>query len=228
MADYENKVMLKVKNNSGSTAAAGTFTFQSASGGSVRSPSAAAASDGVQAAGGDDGGPEDSDFNDRNTVKFHATPQIQETGTTLWSSIEDARAPASILTYQGSPSRNFNISAKFISRTKKEADRTFRYVNLLRSWRMPYIGGSAGGRLFAAEPEVLHLFGYGNTFRGIPVVLRSLNLDLTDEVDYIKSSNNSDIPIIWPVTISLQEIHTIKDFNTFKIDDFSKGILPWW
>lgn len=222
---YENKVMLKVKTNSGQAAAQGAFSFQNATGGDVGTRAAAGAASGVQSTG-NNSGPEDGDFDNQNTVKFHATPQIQEVGTASWNEMTEVRAPASILTYMGSPSRTFSISAKFISRTKKEADRTFRYVNLLRSWRMPYLDGS--GNWGSAEPEVLHLFGYGNTFRGIPVILRTLNLDLNDEVDYIKSTNNSDIPIIWPVTLSLQEIHTIKDFDTFKIKDFSQGILPWW
>jgi hypothetical protein len=226
MADYENRVMLKVKKNSGSEAAASRFSFQDAAQGDVRSESAATSQSGVAAGTTNGGGPEDGDFNNDNTVKFHATPQIQESANSNWSEISDNRAPASILTYMGSPSRTFSINAKFISRTKKEADRTFRYVNLLRSWRMPFIEG--GRNLYVAEPEVLHLFGYGNTFRGIPVVLQSLNIELNDEVDYIKATNNTDIPIIWPVSMTLKEIHTIADFANFDIISFSQGNLPWW
>lgn len=222
-AQYEHKVMLKVKTNAADVARGGFFSV-TAQQGSVASPAAQAAQQSNPSLLNDD--PEDSDFDEKKSVVFHATPQIQEVGSASWNEIDNGRAPASILTYAGSPSRNFNISAKFISRTKSEANLTLRYVNLLRSWRLPYI--TREGDWAKAEPEVLNLFGYGHMFRAIPVIMRSLNIDLNDGVDYIKASNGTDVPIIWPVTMTLQEIHTISDFNKFNLDEFKKGILPWW
>lgn len=219
MAEYANQVMLKVKNNADTYARDGRYfsqNLQQATGAATATPSTT---------GGSVGGPEDDDFDMTKSVIFHATPEVTEVGTAIWVDFHELRGPASISYYMGSPSRNFSISAKLVSRTTAEANKNLRYVNILRSWRMPYIENGGFG---TAEPEVLHLFGYGNVFRGIPVIVKSLNIELNSETDYIKSSNNSDVPIIWPVSISLQEIHTINDFDSFKIGDFKKGILPWW
>ncbi len=223
-AQYEHKVMLKVKTNAADVARSGFYSISASDSGSVYSQQAAATTQSNPSLLNDD--PEDSDFDEKKSVVFHATPQIQETGSASWNEIDSGRAPASILTYAGSPSRNFNISAKFISRTQKEANLTLRYVNLLRSWRLPYMTEAADR--IQAEPEVLNLFGYGHMFRAIPVIMRSLNIDLNDDVDYIKASNGTDVPIIWPVSMTLQEIHTISDFDKFNLDEFKKGILPWW
>jgi len=227
MADYESRIMLKQKKNADAAASQGRFGAQMSQDLRDRpadTSGAAASSSGVNT-GSSNSDPEDEDFDRKKTVIFWATPEVQEVGTANWVEYSELRGPSSITFYMGSPSRTFSINAKFISRTKKEADLTFKYLNVLRSWRMPYIEDGWTGQ---AEPEVLHLFGYGNIFRGIPVILKSLNIDLNSEVDYIKSSNNSDIPIVCPVSLSLQEIHTLSDFEKFNIKDFKNGTLGWW
>jgi hypothetical protein len=222
-AAYENKIILKVKEKSAQTGNYDSAFVFGDDGAYQHDPTTTAVDSQV-----DLQDPEDSNFDKKQAVVFHATPQVQESGTADWVEQTYVRQPASIMWYRGSPSRNFTITAKFISRTKKEANRTFRYVNLLRSWRMPEFNG--------AEPQVLHLFGYGQTFRGIPVVIRSLNIDYNDDVDYIKTDmkdvaggkGDSDVPIVLPVSLTLQEIHSSNDFKGFNIEEFRKGILPWW
>lgn len=223
-SQYENRIMLKEKVSSSASSASGrTQNLQDSA---VNSSSASQAQPSTPYNVADD--PEYEFDGREKTVVFFATPEVQESGTTIWVDLSEIRAPASYSYYMGSPSRTFNINAKFVSRTTAEAERTLKYVNLLRSWRMPNQDGGVDEGFSAAEPSTLHLFGYGHVFRGIPVAIKSLNIDLNGETDYIKSKNGSDVPIIWPVSIGLQEMHSIEDFARFDISRFRKGELPWW
>lgn len=176
----------------------------------------------------------DNDIYEKRMVTFHSTPDVSEQGTVTYIDISDIRAAGSHSVFLGSPARVFNISHKFISRTRIEAENTWRAMNTLRGWRMPKIGQAAGvGDVETTggdtnAPSVLNMFGYGNTFRGIPVVITSLSFDWNSESDYIKCNNGSDIPIILPVTLSLKEMRTYKDMNDFNYEQFRRGELLWW
>lgn len=163
-------------------------------------------------------------------VRFYVTPDVTESGSASYIEISDVRQPASYLIYMGSPSRGWEISAKLISRTVEEADRTFRYMNTMRSWRMPETigGGGVGSGRDTSAPTILNLYGYGQTFKGIPVVMTNLRLEWSQEVDTIKSSNGSDIPIIMSVGISIKEAHQSADMQNFNISSFRAGTLGNW
>lgn len=177
----------------------------------------------------------DDDIYEKRMVTFHSTPEVSEQGTVNYIDISDIRAAGSHSVYLGSPARIFNINHKFISRTRIEAENTWRAMNTLRGWRMPKNGTQPASGINVTNtgldtnaPSVLNMFGYGKTFRGIPVVITSLSFDWNSESDYIKCNNGSDIPIILPVTISLKEMRTYRDMNSFNYDQFRRGELMWW
>lgn len=174
-------------------------------------------------------------LNDKNgnpilsTVIFEATPDMSESGRTQLIDIGDIRAAASIVIYMGSPSRAFNLNAKFISRTKNEAAKNNNYINILKAWRMPVI---KRGEKWGAEPETLRLFAYGNIIRGIPVMVESLTVEYSSESDYIETTdaNNKTIwvPIIQNVTIGLKEVRSMDDLGSFDYKDYKTGNLDQW
>ncbi len=89
-----------------------------------------------------------------------------------------------------------------------------------------------GNSLFEDTPEVLYLIGYSGQFREIPVVIRGLNIAFPSEVDYIKTTDGIDVPIMQEIGIQLTEARNIEgetsSIDTFNIDRFRKGILPHW
>jgi hypothetical protein len=72
--------------------------------------------------------------NNFRSVTFFVSPEISESRNVNYVDISDIRMPASILIWMGSPSRGFNLSAKFIARSQIEADGAFQQLSLLRSW----------------------------------------------------------------------------------------------
>lgn len=76
-----------------------------------------------------------------NSVSFDASPELTETRQTNYHSLDPTHLPGSIQVYKNSNSRTFNISsAKFLSRTPIEADKTIKRLWILRSWGMPRFG----------------------------------------------------------------------------------------
>jgi hypothetical protein len=160
-----------------------------------------------------------------SVVVFEATPELSEAGTTILVNIGEIRAAASVVIYMGSPSRTFTLNAKFVSRTVEEATKNFQYVNWLKAWRMPTL---KSGESYGAEPETLRLFAYGNVLKGIPVMITSINVNYSSEVDYIQTSDGAWVPIIQEVGIGLLEVRSIEDLASFDYDSFKSGKLDQW
>jgi hypothetical protein len=162
-------------------------------------------------------------------IVFDISPTVDEAKNALYSEIGDIRTAASILIYIGSPSRKWSINAQFVSRTKEEATKTWSSVQLLRSWLNPDPNYKYG--FDSATPHVLKLYGYGRTWRGIPVVLTSLNVSYPNDIDYVPTSvDNTKVPIVQTVTLNLTEARTVDDLinNKFNLELFKIGQLPNW
>ncbi len=163
----------------------------------------------------------------REQVEFNLSPEISESKQVIYAEIGDIRQAASILIYGGSPSRKWSINAKFLSRTEKEADETWKSVQLMRSWANPDTNYKFG--IDSGTPHVLRLYGYGRTWQGIPVVLSSINIDYPSDIDYIPTAYGTNVPVIQSVSFQLTEARTPDDLlKKFDLEKFKRGVLPEW
>jgi len=159
-------------------------------------------------------------------VEFDIQPTLSESGSVSYFEIGDIRQAANMLIYMGTPSREFSINGRFVSRSKSEARKSWKSVQLLRSWRMPEQSG--GGLNALKTPSRLTLRGFGNWFNSIKVRITSLTIEEPEDVDYIRTDNGHDVPIIWPVSVSLKEARSINELRQFDIDKFRRGELGGW
>lgn len=168
-------------------------------------------------------------------VHFKVTPEISESATANYIEESDIRAASSLLIYMGSPARNFSFNAKLVSRTEKEALENFKYLNLLKSWRMPFVGeqalDSGGNQLETGtnSPQVLYIRS-GGMFRDVQVVMRSLNIEYNTDSDRISVEGDKDtkMPIILPISMTFQEIHSATEIKEFDIISYKDGSLSYW
>jgi hypothetical protein len=179
-----------------------------------------------------------------DSVIFRATPEISENRAVNFTEISDIRHPGGVLIYIGTQPRTYDISAKFISRTEAEADEAYIYTHLLKSWTMPRkndgIGWDSGTGGYKNTPMVLRLWGYDSEnlgqFRGVPVVITSLNLSFPPDINYIKNSGGVHIPIIQSVSITLKEARKYSELRGsdknngtgFDLEDYKNGELDQW
>lgn len=165
---------------------------------------------------------------DQHGVRFLVTPELNETRTVNYQEISEMRQAGGILIYIGTQSRTYQLTARMVSRSEREADLTFKYTHLLKSWTVPRTGGG----VFIGEnaPEILKLYGYGaRQLRGVPVVITSLSIDYPANVSYIKTRDGSaHIPIIQNFTLSLKEARNPEEFKTFNLEQYKQGTLPNW
>lgn len=159
-------------------------------------------------------------------VIFEVQPTITESASANYAPVDDIRQAASMLIYMGSPSREFTINGRFVSRTKREADRNWKQVQILKSWRMPEASGD--GAYNMKSPSRLTLTGFASWFNQVKVRMTSCNIEYPEDVDYIRSNDGYDVPIIWPVTVTLKEARSPTDLKRFDIKDFRKGQLNEW
>lgn len=162
---------------------------------------------------------------DTGTVVFNVQPNVTESGNVSYFEIGDIRQAANLLVYMGSPSREFSIQGRFVSRTEAEAQANWAQVQLLRSWRLPE---KADSGLNLKTPSRLRLSGLGKWFNAITVRMMSLSIETPEDVDYIRAPNGKDVPIVWPVSLSLKESKSIQELRTFNIDTFRQGMLDGW
>lgn len=170
-------------------------------------------------------------------VFFNVSPVVTESRSVDY--VDQALpGPIGLVIYKLTGNRRYSISGKFVSRTLTEAENTFGYINLLRSWLVPATDNKNG---FAGAPPILRLNGYQNHFLNIPVVLSELTINFPNEVDYIEVKDIAMVPIIQTVDITLIEAHgtrlnvgagiiesgeLVSDFKSeFNLAKFKEGTL---
>lgn len=130
-----------------------------------------------------------SQVNPSRRIVFDVTPDVSESTSVEYKSIQPVHMPGTIYVYGSTTSRTFDVSnARLISRTKEEASRHLVMLQYLRSWTKPVFGqepkgvsvdlGNADFQKYAATgpefqngadrdklgapPEVLYFSAYSN------------------------------------------------------------------
>jgi hypothetical protein len=184
----------------------------------------------------------------KDVVAFHVPPEINESRTTAYKSLDPVHMPGAIQVYQNSSPRTWNLGQiKLISRNGEEAEENLATVNQLRAWMMPFFGDSNtagldgyGPNLLGSPPEVLEFTAYsdigdsnsgsgkGNmtNIRKIPVVLTSLIIPYPTDVDYIQTAQTKQpFPAVTSIDLILVETHSPKQLSEFNLIDFRHGQL---
>lgn len=73
-------------------------------------------------------------------VMFDVTPDFSESRSVEYTPVAPIHMPGAIQVYKNTGSRAFEVGATLISRTPEEAQKNKWYLQLLRSWTMPFFG----------------------------------------------------------------------------------------
>lgn len=136
-------------------------------------------------------------------VVFDAAPDISESGSVQYKSIDPIHSPGGILVYNTTSSRTFQLSnIKLFSRTREEATRNYHRLQILKTWRYSSFGLEADDEIYGqlplgAPPPVLEFSAYARPQSGnesgkaqglihrVPVVITQLSIDYPTDCDYI-------------------------------------------
>lgn len=179
----------------------------------------------------------------REGVIFNVTPELIESRTISYKTMDPVHMPGQIVSYEKTTNRTFSLTVKIISRTLKEASLNLNKLTLIKSWAMNHYGVEENINIYGplgAPPEVLYLSAYAkestkqNLYQ-IPTVLISISNTYPSDVDYIETGEileNGTIektgipfPTFMTIELSLLEVHSPKDFSKFSLSKFKQGKL---
>lgn len=170
-----------------------------------------------------------STIDSRDFVEFLVSPTIDESRSASYDQLNPIHHPGAMQVYRSSAARIFNINGKLIARNKEEATRNIKYMNLIRSWVMPYYGtgtAKSSPKMLGAPPDVLRLTAYGaKNIHNIPVVVNSYNWTYPDQVDYVPAEGGVPCPVMMDVSIAMTETYSPVEFGKFDLIKFKNGIL---
>lgn len=84
-----------------------------------------------------------SAYNPRFRVVFSTSPTFSEARSVDYSAVTPVHMPGSIQVYKHTNSRSFSMTARLISRTIEEATTNMMYLQMLRSWTLPFFGSGS-------------------------------------------------------------------------------------
>jgi hypothetical protein len=161
-------------------------------------------------------------------VIFNVSPMIEESRAANYDHQAVVHHPGTIQVYKSTEARTFNISVKLIARTSIEATENLKYLNLIRSWVMPYYGQGTGNsedkNRLGAPPDILLLDAYGErNISSIPTVLTSYHWAYPTDVDYIPTTDGLPFPTIIDISLSLIESYSPEQYTGFDITKYRSG-----
>lgn len=187
-------------------------------------------------------------------VIFEAAPDISESGSVTYRTVDPLHSPGGIQVYSNTGSRTFSLSGiKLFSRNQVEATYNYNRLMMLKSWRYPNFGKTPtqdslyGEQQLGQPPAVLEFSAYANPssngqmsnglIHRIPVVISSLNITYPTDCDYIPTVQVSGdlsvahipsgipFPTIMPIEITLMEDHSPSQYSNFSLSDFKRGMM---
>lgn len=168
-----------------------------------------------------------------STVTFVVSPTISENREAEYTPFQPLQHPGEILKYKGTASRSWGVHGKLVSRNADEATQNLQYINMIRSWVMPFYGNGTGtdsdtAKFLGAPPPILTLSAYGPKMIGpVKCVLMSYNWDWPNECDYIYAIDDNGDPVPFPVvvevTLSLKESWSPAEYSKFDLMQYRAG-----
>jgi hypothetical protein len=165
------------------------------------------------------------------TIVLDVMPTIDESRSASYDAVPIIHHPGEILKYRSTSSRNWGIQTRLISRNPEEAAKNLAYVNIIRSWVMPYYGAGTAiteeGSKLGAPPPIITLEGYGEKMIGpITCVLESYSWNWPNDVDYIRTEgDNQPFPAIISISLTLKEALSPAEYSGFDLTAYREGRL---
>jgi hypothetical protein len=165
-----------------------------------------------------------------NSVVFTVMPVISETRDANYKSFTPIQHPGEILKYESSTSRSWSLNAKLVSRNITEASQNEKYINLIRSWVMPFYGtgtgtpGTVTAQYLGSPPPILTLKAYGSKMIGpVSCILLQYQWSWPNDVDWIETDAGDPFPVMLDISLTLKESFSPSEYSAFNILAYRQG-----
>lgn len=126
--------------------------------------------------------------------------------------------------YQNSMIEDISISGEFIVQTEEDGRYWIAATHFLKSASKMYFGQ---GQYAGNPPVICTLNGYGSyIFNTVPVIIKSVSIELKDDVDYIKvnmSNGPTWVPALSTIQVTVAPIYNRERLRQFNLQEFASG-----
>lgn len=180
-------------------------------------------------------------------------PTVNVTSNVAYDAYNFTHSIQDVQTFTSNSSPQITVTGMFYSQSVDEALYTLAAIHFMRSASKMSFGGEstdisslAGDNYNVLEnddpfaipvgtpPPVLYLSGYGAAMlNDLPVVITQFNLDLPQDVDYVRipsgPGTGTKIPVAISINASLIVCRSPKSMRNFNINQYTHtGIKGWW
>jgi hypothetical protein len=156
------------------------------------------------------------------TIIFPTTPSLSLSNKANYSNQDLVHANFPHPVYKNSTSDDISISGEFPVETDIDAANWLRTIALGRGLTKMFFGGSGN------PPPICTLSGYGAVLKNIPVVIKSFQVDLKDDVHYINAAGGS-VPRLSTIQITCMPVYSKSSQRGFSLGAYANngGNIPF-
>lgn len=157
----------------------------------------------------------------RTIIRFLDQPTLTESRAARYTTETILHTPEGFNSFEGTDQRSFELSGKFFCRTDTDIVTNNNVLQVVRSLVMPDYNRTGA----PPTPVELHAYGAKNIF-ALPCLVKSYNMTYPNDVDYVVSDlgeTQVTMPIVFELSISLTEQHSIAQLRKFNLSDFRSG-----
>lgn len=151
-------------------------------------------------------------------------PTVSYSSTANYNQIDTVHSNYPYYAYKNSQISEISITGQFSAETATDAAYWIAATTFFRTATKMFFGqGENAGN----PPLVCNLSGYGaSIFDKVPVIIKSFNIDLPNDVNYIKCDTfgtSTWVPVLSDIAVTLAPVYNRSRLRKFSLRDFAKG-----
>lgn len=161
-----------------------------------------------------------------NSMIFPFTPSIIMMHSANYNSLQPVHSNYPFPVYESSRVDDIQITGDFYVENSADAQYWIGAIHFLRTVTKMFYGNTSNA---GAPPPVSRLNGYGDfVFNNLPVVITTFQVELAQDVDYIKTQVPGTSHVNWVpshsvITVSLKPTFSRNAVRQFSLDTFVNG-----
>ena len=157
---------------------------------------------------------------------FPVLPNVSFSTKANYTQIDPVHNNYPFQAYKNSQIDEIGISGTFLAENADQAAYWIASVTFFKTMTKMFFGRGAEA---GSPPPICNLNGYGaSVFDNVPVVIKSFQIDLSDDVDYIKCDaygTTTWVPITSDISIQVQPVYNRRNLRQFSLTDYARGQL---
>jgi len=156
-------------------------------------------------------------------IRFRDQPTLAESRQAKYSTETILHGIEGFSAYAGTDQRTFELEGRFFCDNEEEILVNNQILHVVRSLVMPDYNGTG------APPTPVRLHAYGRlNIHSLPCLVTQYSMNYPNDVDYVTSNQGTEkviMPMVFTLSLTLLEQHSVTNLREFNLDKFRRGEL---